>query len=256
MDLVTLVKGIKENEHAKVLIVGAMRGNFPEEYWHHPQIVLWRTGEWKPLPNTTKLVLTTRFLNHGIWGQLQKQCAKMDVPLVGTLGTGEIKRLLGELVSHTPLRRALAELSREAEVINKGVNRVSETQSLSKWIEARANFSLSNEPGQKGVWIKESRRLYELAKAEGRTTTVGSIATALRKIRVDRGAPMEPRRGGRQRQQVNVAVRGVQSVQRAVPDQGLLTLVNEALAALSLVKEHLQQHDARKRALLKQFEEL
>ncbi len=98
---VRTIEGIRQNTHAKVLVVGHRGDNFPAPYHEHPQLLFWETDEANPdgLPAAVKMVLLTRFVNHSLYGKLADECARRNIVFCTKLmGTGEIKKLLAPLV--------------------------------------------------------------------------------------------------------------------------------------------------------------
>src|SRR5262245_12041164 len=92
-----LVRGIAENRHAQVLIVGGKGDNFPEPYRSHPQIVIWDSKDSdqvdrQDVPMRVKLVVVTRFIRHETMKRLRTLSQQgRFVLMMGLRGTGEIK---------------------------------------------------------------------------------------------------------------------------------------------------------------------
>ncbi|HET9025187.1 MAG TPA: hypothetical protein VFN64_11480, partial [Burkholderiaceae bacterium] len=105
----SLILGIRENHHAKVLVVGHRGDNFPEPYRSHPQLLFWELPEVKAraIPQAVKLVIVTRFISHPAFEQLAAECRRRGIRLYSRLlGTGAAKVLLEPLVGREASREA------------------------------------------------------------------------------------------------------------------------------------------------------
>ncbi len=219
-----VIDGIIENKHAKIVVAGVLGDNFPPHFYDCPQIVMWTAeeGHRKKLPAATKLVFTTRFMGHGSLAHLDKECKLIEaIRDTKAYGTGELRSILEPLVTHHLTQKlpipatVVAEVAKPAKVFQRG--------EFAKFVRKH----------MQGNGKQEVIRIQALLKEEGwgEVPEENIYKTLSRlnkeKIRAEKPAPAE------------------NQVAEAKPTNELITLLDDAISALHLVREALwKQTDA------------
>lgn len=84
----------------KVVVIGARQSNVGD-LWNHPQIVF-MDGEdatKRGLPANARGVLFTRFMNHSSFGAIVAEARKRNMTIFPVQGTGELKTTLNQLIA-------------------------------------------------------------------------------------------------------------------------------------------------------------
>lgn len=201
------VAGIRANAHAKILIVGCRGDNFPEPYKSHPQLVFRDSafGFTDQVPQAVRLILVTRFIKHHQYAKLASISQSRSIHMhKGTLGTGEVKRLLAPLIGRTiDTDRAVAMATEKEKIaVAKPVTTIMAPAVPDRAKVAKANMkptelkpirlygngglrefvtkfaNLTFEPR-----FKEGQRLEQMARDMGYDTTARSIEQAMYTVR-------------------------------------------------------------------------
>lgn len=273
-NLVRVVEGIRQNGNAKVLVVGAKGDNFPAEYRAHKQLIFWDSDEssGRDVPQAVKLILLTRFIRHHVYHALSDIAVKRNIIFgVKTMGTGEIKTVLRPLVYRGALpepdeERVREKFTQPAEgitvvsepVVAKTAEEPMETETVvgrKSTKGALKAFVLEHADLHKRPISKEGERVAELALQAGFTkTTAKSVTQTIYQIRSDNGhasrtvtvkpaAKPAPTRKA-------PATRTVKASPFAVADDSEVTrLLDDAMAALDLVKQELAKRAERRAEL-------
>lgn len=280
MQISEVIAGIKANEHAKVLIVGVKGDNFPPVYHNHPQLIFWDADHSlnATIPAAVQLICPTRFMQHTLWTKLQVEAKRREIALVHTSNTGEIKRLLAPLIPNKPDTLGPQIVSVGQGVLDMAPPPVLKMKDgrlsigvLGKFVAEHFNRDalLPYRPGQRdGRLLRESERLAALANSMGIPTTAVSVKGALTRKReellaLEKRAEVNQRRSETQKanaaaKAAAVALPPVPVVQTVVAsqtaaiaddDQALLLMTRDAIAALQLIREKLEDR-AQKKALL------
>lgn len=160
-DLGAFLKQRVRGPDDKILIVGGRSTNFPDRLRAHPQLIFWDstdpvTARQLKIPVGVRVIITTRFVDHALIARIQSLAESAGVERYpGTLGTGEIKTLLG---------RALG--------ISEDVGR----GELKDFVIRHARFDTD-------MGTTEIKRLYELAQKQGIPTTQDSVGQAFYRLR-------------------------------------------------------------------------
>lgn len=258
--LVRMVEGIRQNAHAKVLVVGHRGDNFPEPYRGHAQLVFWEADEAdaRPIPASVRMVLVTRFLGHHVYRTLADTCAKRNIVFgVKTMGTGEVKRLLLPFV-------AKARVPEPEDEPTKGETMADETTTAKKFRQGELKaFVLDHgwDPAVKPR-VAEAKRIHALATAAGYRTTVDSVAQTMAQLdyahrdRERTKAVLErsiadaaPRQVRRPRKPKAEPARAKRVPQLSEDDAELMKMLDEALAAMGLVREFLLKRATKQRQI-------
>lgn len=232
------------HDGGKLLIVGGAITEFmPTSLQNHPQVVVWDDEKQgfsnKEVPANARVIMYNRWVSHGTAAKLREAAVSRHALLFPMLKTGEMKRLLAEVIQTEPAECAavetaiaeqktkLQEEKEETTVVQKKISKQGELQRfLSRNLDLDIDFSV------KGSKSDEARRLLPLAQKDGLPTTEASIANAIGIIVKNLGK--EPTKTRPSVEKKTAATTGASD-----DFEQLDRLIQDAIAAMKLVQEHL-----------------
>lgn len=228
-----------------VVVIGARRSNVGDALWEHPQITYWESEQSsrKGLPTNTKAVIFTRFIGHATFASVVTEAKKRGITVFPLTTTGELKKTLGAIVDGAsrgrrptdedpvlrPQRLAAASLPKEIQMEAAVVEQ--KDKRPYGWLAARikecltagrsAEATVAWFAAEHGHTISRDRVVSELARCR----KIGKRRRATSTPPVAAIPPLPPSR----------------TRSSASPDD-LVRLVDDAIAALQLVKEAAEKH--------------
>jgi hypothetical protein len=253
MDPVLEAAGVRKYLHngGTVLVVGARSSNFSEDFRNHPRITVWDSTDaatfQRDLPDNTRVIVSTRFIGHQLFGRLHKLARRRRLLMVpGLKNTGEIK---------TMLEHALGMADTSApESTEPAPPRTHDTPPMSPVPVATPRgavraFLLAQDMDPSAPIAAEARRLLPLAHAAGLTlASHDSLCQALYTFRKKQSEPQSHLAPSTPQPRAAAPPLMYSAVGEA------LRLIDEVAAGLTLVREavlKVQDDDRRTQEIVK-----
>lgn len=271
-------------EHGGTLVViGAKESNVGSELWRHPQLVFMDgvTAVKRGLPSNAKGVVFTRFMGHSDFAALVKEAKRRNITVFPVQGTGALKRTISQCIERKPAPPEFPAtapipvpppLPIPSELITTAMPSApaptpaptsDPEPTLTTWQAANL---LGVTPSAIQLWGKTGK-LHPLPEKQRRKTSNGkqALQVVYRQSEIlDFKARYTPRkftpkaerkaRKTVRRSPARTAPAPASLIQDASHD--LIELVDNAIAALQLIREVASKSEAKKTELVKRFERM
>src|SRR6185437_11221926 len=227
----------------KVTVVGTKGMNFPPKYREHAQIEFWDSTDpstyRRELSSNCKIVIVTRFVNHPLWSRINDEARKRKLLIIpGLQGTGKIKELLREIVEPLPVIAKEKEeiITKETTPDNNDNPMPIHETTLKEFVAHHINININW--NVRGAITREAERLYAIAQQEGKKTTLKSL-----KMLIGRSFK-------------NKLPSSTQNVVVDIKGNNTELLINDAIAALQLLKTEISKIEKENKRFKKLFESI
>ena len=248
-------------------MVGGGVADLPDRYQKHPALLLWDDNVQETLhreiPMNTKAILYNRWISHPMARRLNDAASRRQILKFPMLKTRQIKELLANIVGERPmtLDELLANTQPETPLMEHELTVATPEEAeralpvsplpstttprrhgdVKRFIAKNANFD--QDWTVKGSISKEAARLLEVAKDQNLATTLNSLSQGLGNLIRDMGVYDET--------PVVVEPEPVATAKPKAPTVAKVnarskddfeqfeTLIEDAVAAMTLIKEHL-----------------
>ena len=220
----------------KVLLVGgSTMGQYPQDLINSERVLIWtddilKDGQFRAIPEAVKAVAISRANSHAKAHMILKQARERKLLIVPGFGSiTNISKIAREMLKNNPVEVKVAssldedaietELKAEDTVERKDGKKIAGRGVIKQFVIQHANLRNSA--------AEEGRRLFDLAKQYGITTTIASLQQAVSNRKRDLGAGDIPASVSKARAQ-------------EAPHKTLLRDVDNAIAAFQLLREHVE----------------
>lgn len=228
-----------------VAVIGARRSNVGDDLWEHPRIAFLESEEAakRGLPSNTRAVIFTRFMAHTTFAKVMKEARARQLVVYPHSTTGELKKQLQALVAGaTPLAQrppepepiappATGPAYEEADVTGEDGRR----HALPKGY-LKAIIEQHPDEGPEDILMR--------VRANGRATSLTSVKQCVYKYRGSKLALI----GAPARKAGSAVTEAAMGTTTSAADD-LVRLVDDAIAALQLVREAAVRQGADRAAL-------
>jgi hypothetical protein len=273
----------------RVLVAGVMRKNLPDHIWEDDRLIIWETGSSQltksKIPSDVQYVMMTRFMSHDNAKRIRNLARQAHIRCAeGFVETSEMRRRLERLLHIDHIKgedelpnNAVSDVRKptpaEAKAEVKAEVKVA-PKNASEFI--RAEFQLN--PGE--TVLEATKRLWERAKPMGFKTTEKSFYTIPRALAIELGV-VEPRKRVQAEPSAKTEPQPTREPQPVVTSpvvapevvpmppvvapppvapvivshsSAIIGLLDEAMAALTLAREHIANLEASNAHLVKMAE--